>query len=349
MATLSETAYYSRRIIKYGSIVIIILIILRILFALFTAWWKRTHPPPPPPATVTFGQLPKLPFPQQEKPAINFRLETVSGTTGEFNEQENVYLMPVKRASLLALERATELAKTLKFLSEPEKLSDNLYEWETDDPLPSTLQVDLVTDYFVYDADWRVQPDILVNTRAPSEAEAITIARNWLSGLRRLPQDMKAGEAEVSYLKVSGTQMVPALSQSDAQFVRVNLFRESLEEKRILPSDLEQAYVNVTFIASRDRNPQVVQAEYKYIAVEYEQFSTYPLISSQTAWARFQEGDGFHVVIPEGLSEIAIRRIILGYYDPPIAGFFLQPIFVFEGDAGFIGYLPAVSEEWIQE
>jgi hypothetical protein len=37
----------------------------------------------------------------------------------------------------------------------------------------------------------------------------------------------------------------------------------------------------------------------------------------------------------------------LDYLDPFQSGMFLQPMFVFEGDGGFAGYVPAISEEQI--
>ena len=68
-----------------------------------------------------------------------------------------------------------------------------------------------------------------------------------------------------------------------------------------------------------------------------------------TAWNRLAEGKAFLAILPKDLSEIAIRKVSLDYFDPPEAGLFLQPIFVFEGDGGFVGYVAAVSDEWIQE
>jgi hypothetical protein len=45
---------------------------------------------------------------------------------------------------------------------------------------------------------------------------------------------------------------------------------------------------------------------------------------------------------------VTIRRIYLGYYDSLTPQEFLMPIVVFEGDGGFLGYVQAVTNEWLQ-
>lgn len=349
MATLAEATYYTRKTVKYGAIGLAILIVLRIGFSVFVAFWKATHPPPPPPATVAFGKLPAIAFPQQEKPSLTFILETVTGTTGEFDSLGNVYIVPAERASLLALERATELAEKTGFLFEPVRLGETLYRWTKDKPLPSTLEFDILTGHFSFDANWRVQPQLLAEARALSEVDAVGEARSWLSSLRLLSEDLKEGGTKVTYLKVSGTEIVPALSLSEAQFVRVDLFRSNLNESRILPLDSKQGIVSVILLKQSRAQVQVIHAEYRYLPIEYGQVATYPIISSQAAWERLESGDAYYAVIPEDSEEIVIRRITLDYLDPLQAGRFLQPIFVFEGDAGFVGYVPAILEEQIQE
>ena len=348
MASLTEAAYFSRRIIKYGTIVIVCLLFLRLGIGIFTAWWKRVHPPPPPPVTVEFGKLP-VPFTTEGETSVKFRLETATGELGEFGPQTDVYLIPAKRGSLLAFERATDLAAKLAFVSEPLRLSDTVYRFSNDEPLPSTLEMDLVSGYFTLDANWQVKPELLSLAKPPSESEAIAAARGWLSGIGILEDDLASGEAKVTYLKVSGTEVVPALSQSEAKFVRVDLFRKSLEDARILPSNPGQGLVRVVFLDTRSTRTQVIHGGYRYFPVDYTQTATYPLISVETAWKRLSQGKAFFAFLPNDLSEITIRRVSLDYFDPPEAGGFLQPIFVFEGDQGFLGYVPAIADEWIQE
>ncbi len=352
MATLTETAHITRQLIKYGSISLVVILFLRLGFAAFFRWWDLSHPPPPPPATVTFGKLPAIPFPEQNQKTFHFELQTISGDTGEFNLLGNVYFMPKKTASLLALDRATGLARKLDFIFEPVKISETAYEWTKDEPFPSTLRIETLTDQFTYETNWQVRPDLLTTARAPSEAEAISIVRSWLSGIGKLPSDLASGEAEVSYLKLVGTEIVPALSQSEAQLIRVDLFRAPIEEKIVRPLNPDKGIVRVMYIPSRSRSQNeltVIDAQYNYHPVEYEQSATYPLISSREAWKILQEGEGYFAQFPNNVDSIIIRSIRLGYFDPPEPGFFLQPVFIFEGDPDFIGYTSAIIDEWISK
>jgi hypothetical protein len=355
MATLTEAAFFSRRAIRYGAIAIVAYIILRIVFAVLSSWWRAAHPPPPPPATVAFGNLPPLVFPQQEKPEFTFSLETVDGTTGNFGPTANVYVVPEERGSLLALERTSELARRLDFTSEPERVSDTVYRWSITQPLPASLVVDLLTEHLTYDVNWRVQPQLTSDTQALAETDAIAEARNWLAHLQLLTEDLGVGEAKLTYLKVSGTEIVPALSQSEAQFVQVDLFRsnvvvggeeeEGREEFSVMPLNPDQGLASVILLKPSRTRTIIVHGVYRYIPIAYDQSATYPLISSQDAWERLQSGAAYYASVPQGLKSIAIRRISLAYLDPIEAGNYLQPIFVFEGDQGFRAYLPAVADK----
>ena len=79
MATLTEASIMSRKGVRYTIYGIIFLIVARIIVLSGIALYKKAFPPPPTPATVAFGKLPKLPFPEKTKHSINFSLQTPSG------------------------------------------------------------------------------------------------------------------------------------------------------------------------------------------------------------------------------------------------------------------------------
>jgi len=45
---------------------------------------------------------------------------------------------------------------------------------------------------------------------------------------------------------------------------------------------------------------------------------------------------------------IAIRRILLGYYDSPSQSY-AMPIYIFLGDRGFVGYVSAVGDSVLRK
>jgi hypothetical protein len=81
MATLTETAYYTRNFIKYGSIAAVLIFVLKISWGIFSTWWITVNPPPPPPPTIAFGKLPKINFSQiTGLPNFTYKLETIQGS-----------------------------------------------------------------------------------------------------------------------------------------------------------------------------------------------------------------------------------------------------------------------------
>ncbi len=307
MATLTDTADVSRKAIRYGVIAIIVFLILRLLFAVFSWWWGQTHEPPPPPTNEIFGVLPRLPFSQENQPQLELLLQTTSGTTGEFDVQKEVFFMPSQRAGLLSLDRTSELAKRMGFIREPRKLSETLYKWVKNDPIQTSVEIDTVTNHFRYRVDWRNRPDLLINTRAQSKLEAINRVRNWIKRLNILQEDLASGEAKAEYLKISGLDLIPAESQSEAQFVRVNFYRsfnkELLDKKDekvpVLPLDPNHGIVSVLILANQYSQIDIIEADYNYFDVDYSQAqATYLIISSQEAFQRLQDGRGYYASPP---------------------------------------------------
>jgi hypothetical protein len=87
--------------------------------------------------------------------------------------------------------------------------------------------------------------------------------------------------------------------------------------------------------------------ENNYHAVDYDQVHTYPLRDVQSAWRTLQAGEGY--VAQRGLNDMAIvRQVYLGYYDDFEEQSYLQPVYVFEGDGGFLGYVPAIDPRYLQ-
>src|SRR3989339_612150 len=72
MTTLTQASIGSRKIIRYSIYLIIFLIIGRIVLIAGIGIYKKVFPPAPTPATVSFGRLSKLPFPEKQKFKLNF-------------------------------------------------------------------------------------------------------------------------------------------------------------------------------------------------------------------------------------------------------------------------------------
>ena len=81
-----------------------------------------------------------------------------------------------------------------------------------------------------------------------------------------------------------------------------------------------------------------------YYPISYEEIHTYPLRSTQSAWQQLQAGEGY-VANKGTLDQAVVREVLLGYFEGGGYQIYVQPIYVFKGDAGFIGYVDAVDPQ----
>src|SRR3989344_2158624 len=69
MATLTETAIGVRKLIKLSLLGLAAFLVLKLGLFMYDTYLKVARPSPAPPATVAFGKLPKMAFPEKLQPA----------------------------------------------------------------------------------------------------------------------------------------------------------------------------------------------------------------------------------------------------------------------------------------
>lgn len=351
MASLIETAHYTRKVIQYGAIGLVVLIVGRMIVGGAASYWRKLHPPPPPPPTVGFSKLPPLVFPDTDRPQLTFTLETVSGGVPMISDRGTVYFMPVARPNLLALERATQTAASLGFIFPPEPLSERTYRFSRTSPLPSRFDIDIITGSFDLRVDWFANLAFLQQRFLPDQEQAITEVKNYLRAASLLPDDLANGEARVTPLKAFGQGYQQAVSISEANFIQVDLFRTPLGDG-ILPVITPisgEGIVRVILSGSRSQGERFVFVKYDYFPVDTTNSHTYPLRSSESAWQELQQGGGHIVSFPRDKTTVTVRTVGLGYYDAFEPQNYLQPVYIFSGDDGFLAVVPAVDPVWISE
>lgn len=349
MASLTQTAYYTRKAIQIGVIALVGFIVLKISFTTARNVWRKLHPPPPPPPTVAFGKLPKIKFPEQkESPQLTFKLETIEGGLPSLPTIGKVYFMPQGGPGLLALDRARQKARSMGFTASPEAISDILYRWQTAKEPTTTLEMNINTGNFHLRYSYEEDPTLLTEKKLPTNEQAASEARSFLQQNGYLSDDLAKGKAEFTYFRFISPNLVPAISLSEADFIWVNLFRADLDDLVILPPNPKDSLVSFLFSGNRERGKRIVEIKYTYSPVDRESFATYPLKSVNTAWQELQGGQGSIANLGENQEgKIVIRRVYLAYYDSSVEGNFLQPIYVFEGDRNFFGYVLAVDPKWM--
>ncbi len=347
--TLTDVTRIGRQAVKVTGILLVVLIVGRTFWGAFAAYWRATHPEPPPPPTVGFGRLPQLSFPLKdasEKPT-NITLETATGTLPDFGDRAKVFFMPQSSLSLLADERAKQVAASQGFVFQPEILGTTAYRWNKSQPLESTLELDIQTLELEFTTNFLSRPDLLGQSQLPDEFQAVSNVKSFLSASDLLAPDLATASGEVVYLKALGGDLVEAVSLSDADYLEVDLNRTPVDGTyRMYTPEGLTGIVHAIVSGAFNGKDSVVQLEYRYQSLDRQQVHTYPIRTSQDAWQVLRSGEGY--VADKGLDDAAvIRRVSLGYYDDYQEQSYLQPIYVFEGDNGFLGYVPAVSAEYI--
>lgn len=312
----------------------------RLLINSFVAFWEATHPEPPPPPTMGFGALPPISFGEGSTTVPqSYQLE-LPGSMPLFSDRATVYFMPKSQLGLLSLEGAKTQAARLGFMSEPTALAGDTYRWRRLGVINATLEMDAVTKNLTYNTDYLSRPEVQVRNELPSTFDAVQTVKQFLSASDLLPADMATPPGETQFLKITGGALREAVSLSDAQVIRVDLFRAPLNGLSAYTADGKTGLVSA-YVASLNNQPTVIQLTRAYAPIESLITHTYPLRTASEAWQVLKAGEGY--VAAANRSDTAIiRSVSLGYFDAPDQEY-LQPIYIFTGDNGFIGYVSALD------
>jgi hypothetical protein len=347
MATLTDASVIARKGVRYGLYLIVALVIGRFLLNAGIAAYKNAFPTPPPKPTVAFGQLPALPFPPRPSyGSLTYTLETPDGKLPVFPDQLEVISMTAPQSSLQSLEKAKTKAKGLGFSDEGKVIAENvpsIYVFPKQSS-PSNLVFNIITDVFSISYDLTANPSVVAN-QPPAPDQAISRVRSLLQAGSSFPVDL-TGAATTELLKIENGKFVKALSLSDAQMTKVNLFRKNIgtDPKTSIPMvtpEYPEANIWVILTGSNE----VAQAEYHYFPLDETKKATYPIKTVQQAWEELQAGKAYIARKEDSAPVIAIRRVFLAYFDAGQYAEYLQPVIVFEGDNNFYAFVPAVETE----
>lgn len=349
MASLTNIAITSRKIVRYTIYFILFLIVGRIFLNAGVKVYKKVFPAPTPAPTVKYGKLTKVPFPENGITAkLTYTLETADGELPkDIPTQAKVYFMPKISANLLSLDATKNKATALGFTTDQQQISDTVYKFKNQN-YPSYLQINIVTNTFSISYDLATDKTP-ISFKPPVAEVAASNFKTILSEANMLPTDL-TGMTTHDFLKISDGKLVSAISLSESNFVKINLFRKDYDN---LPSETgnpDQANVWAIMSGAGNSGQRIIACEYHYRSVDESQYSTYPIKTPETAYAELQSGQAFIASI--GLNNdgdnLKIRHIYLAYFDPDADTEYYQPIYVFEGDNGFKAYLPAITSDYYQ-
>lgn len=352
MATLTETAYKTRKAINYGILALIAYIILRILWSLVTTVFLAVFPPKPLPPNHAFGKLPVLVFPTPaatSSSSLTFQLDTIEGTVPKASPSATVYFMPKNAPNLLALTKATDFARRMDFEKEPRQETKHLYVFSDATNPFRYLRYDIVSKNFLVRYMFEQEAGLFAERTVPLEQIAKSEAKNMLDTYDIFAKDIEEGTIGIKYLKRNGTTLAQTTSFSQAEALRLDFFRAPLGDMPVVTAPPDEGNISFIFSGSRNMKKRILQFSYVYWPVEYQTTATYSLKPSSSAWTELQSERGYIARYPAKGTVAVVRKVYLAYYDSREPQTYLQPVFVFEGDDGFLAYVPAVEQTWIEE
>jgi hypothetical protein len=350
--TLSNINYFSRVGLKFLLIALVALMLGRILWNVFVNYWQKNHPAEPPAPTVGFGILPRLNFPIQEdeqKPK-EYILEMAGNLTDPV-EQIKVYFMPKPAVSLLSDQKVKEIAAKYGFIFAPEIISNELYRFTKSQPLDMSMEIDATFLNFSISSNYLAKPELLItdnNRRLPEEFEAVDRVKDFLTIGGLMPKDVATSAGVINYKKSLGGELNPALSLSDADFVKVDLNRVAIDDLYPLYTPQgEKGIISAIISSAFTGTNSIVEIDYHYHEVDYLTFETYPLRGVKSAWKLVQSGEAY-IADGQDLERAVVRSVELAYFDDFQYQAFLQPIYVFSGDDNFLAYVSAIHSNYLE-
>lgn len=359
MATrLTTTAIAARKGIKYIIIGLVLILIGRVLFINIAKVVRNSLPERQEAPNTAFGVLPQLGFPEQtnELPVLEYTVETSTGTLPILRDRLRVYALQQPFSTFASYTEMVEDAKVFGFTNEPQQdvFNERIYVFNAANA-PSQMRYDIVTKSFSISYNLASDPSPL-NSRSRTPESAISTVKSNLDSAGLLNDEIENGPAKHTFLKVEGQNLVRALALADAQLIQVNLFRDNLEKSEefegypTVTSDPNKSNVWFILSGSGEKTKTIIAGEYKYFPIDDTLFATYPIKTAEQALRDLVDGKGYVANLGFNVDgNITLTDIYLAYYDPNTPDAFMQPVIVFEGRDDFVAYVPAVTDEYIDQ
>ena len=344
MPTLNKTKKETKIILKWGGISLLI-IFLFLSFGRFITFIKESFTPPPPPQ-ASFGKLPPIPFPNQLQENITYSLDTLSGFLPNFSDRAKVYKITHNPPTLLALDKAQEKVAQIGFNSKGTQIAQDVYQWiDQASILQRRITINIFSSVFTLSSPYFITPSLQAFENSNEQNSAIELAKSFLSSMSLNPQDFDQEKTKATLYSIEKSTLAPTSKISNAKIVRVDFFQKDIDS---LPIYYEKAIASTINLLIGKENNQLKVVEARYFHKNISQISsTYAIKSAALAFSELKQGKAYIASKPQDTVEIAIKKVLLGYYIGEDQQDFLMPIIIFEGENDFIAYVSAIKDEWI--
>ena len=348
MLTLNQATSLTKNVVKWSAVIVGSIILLLILIRIGTFLKEIIAPTPLPPPTVSFGKLPPIELPTSSSAQqLNYFIDTVTGVLPKFPDRAEVFRIEKPSPDLLALAKTGEKVAQAGFSSSVIRVLGNTYKWT--DPQSSTLRkinVDIFTLQFNVSSAFLENQAVISGVNLPDPNKAKTVAQNFLSSLSFLYDDLDLEKTKTNLFSIKDSALVPATSISTTQVIEIDFFQKDIDKLPVVYPKANNSTINI-FVGGGENQPQVIKADFFHQGILSES-ATYPIKTASDAFLELKNGNAY-ILSPSNNKDVSIRNVYLGYYMENKEQNFLMPVVVFEGDNGFIAYVSAVTDEWINK
>ncbi len=352
---LSTAAEKFKKALIWLGIGLAALALIWILWLLLSFVWKLVFPPPSPDPNTLFGQISK-PFDYNFDPKnIIFELDTPGGKLPAETNILPVFVIPLPESKFKSLDEGKKIATGGGLDSEPTKLSEFEWRFGSKRQPNKSLKVNIVTKNFAYTYDWTTDNLSLNGVFKTSDSIMIAKAKSYLGNFLSLKTDLKSGTGRVNYFKIVGKDVNPVSSYSEANAVRVELFRDNISYKTkeypVFEANHSLSLINLLIAPIN-----LLEVNFTYWNVDFSKIATYGVKTTDQAYNDLRRGKALVADPLIKFENITITKTSLGYFNPATSVVrFLQPVFNFEGEGlvngekkDFQAYILAVTDDYIK-
>ncbi|MBI4226420.1 hypothetical protein HY612_04895 [Candidatus Roizmanbacteria bacterium] len=346
--TLTELSSYSR---KFAPLALLFFIVLLIFYYLVKVLILTITPPKQITTYVnpTFGKI-KKPLIKDVPPSsnLNFTIDTIEGKPITATDSAKVFFLPSAPTRFGYREKIYLIAKTLGFDTQSVKHALEGKEAVFKDDKQS-LRIDITNFNFTYEYNFENDPQIFQDTVLPRKRESEDKAINLLKVVR-YPEELAQGKTNTIFISYDpeAKQMRLLETNENANMVEVDFYRPDQDQYPIVSAKYfnSQNYVMMVFYES---DFKIIKAQIKFYEKSNTQVGIYPIKTGDAAWETLKTGKGWVIQNTQDKQNIVIKKMFLGYLDPDIYQEYLQPVYVFLGENDFVGYVPAIRDDYFSE
>lgn len=304
----------------------------------YKVWYQYVYLPNLPPVIempeMKFGSLPAVTFPPPGVTSTNYSysLETTTGNLPQVPALLRVYFIPQTNVTLLAPDRAQNLAAVLGFPIGPDVLSPSEHRFT--DNNGGNITINLTTGNFHFERPISTGSTEINPNAFSNQENMVNDFKSYLSSKGLLTSELSDGRSNIIFPANTATSSATAIA---------SIWPTDFDKLPIVTSSTTEGLVKTIVTAFKNEQQKYISVDYTYWQVDQTTYSTYPLKTASQAFEELKSGKG-HISKQPLNSKVSLTTLYLAYYQSEDYSPYLQPVFVFEGP-DFTALVPAVATE----